>query len=646
MSKIFPLLTLALLIVNLAAAGDPGLLVTYSAGGKTDVVAEANLNAFVPAGQSATPFVPAGPLTISWNGFVKADLRGDYRFRVAVRGAIELRINDKLVLEGKSDGGVIGPGEEIRLNKGPNKLTAKLTGKSGDTFARLTWSEFGFLWEPIPDDMLEQAAGTPELASSELRRHGREVFLEGRCAKCHSVKLDARVPELEMDAPSFAGIGSRRGGEWMAKWIADPQAERASAQMPRLMHGPSAKADAAAIAVYLSTLRGESSGVKELDDSASIATGGDLVGALHCIGCHDLPGANTGKAEKIPLDHLNEKYPVGDLASFLMNPTEHYRWRRMPNFKLNAEEAGQISGFLRSASAGKPVTASTASTADQIAKGKRLVLSTGCLNCHAGIETQNQHRAPAFTTVAAKLGSGCSADKGEGPHYAIDQRGQKALQEFAKNIDSLSRHVPTEFAERHSRNLNCRACHGELQGFPDYASLGGKLKPEWMRDLFAGKIKDSPRPWLTHRMPSFPILAEAMSTGLAMSHGYSPVTPKEAPVDPKRAEVGRTLTGVFGGFSCISCHGVGEMEPMQVFEAEGINLAIPARRLQRDYYTRWLLNPLRIDPQSKMPVYFDEQGNSPLFDVYDGDTTKQLDAFWHYMRMGDAIKPPNMDGGF
>jgi hypothetical protein len=47
-----------------------------------------------------------------------------------------------------------------------------------------------------------------------------------------------------------------------------------------------------------------------------------------------------------------------------------------------------------------------------------------------------------------------------------------------------------------------------------------------------------------------------------------------------------------------------------------------------------------------MPVYFDEQGNSPLFDVYDGDTTKQLDAFWHYMRMGDAIKPPNMDGGF
>ena len=86
------------------------------------------------------------------------------------------------------------------------------------------------------------------------------------------------------------------------------------------------------------------------------------------------------------------------------------------------------------------------------------------------------------------------------------------------------------------------------------------------------------------------------------------------------------------------------MEPTQVFEAEGINLALPAERLQRVFYTRWLLNPLRIDPQSKMPVYFDEQGNSPLFDVYDGDTKKQLDAFWHYMRMGQKINPPKMDG--
>jgi mono/diheme cytochrome c family protein len=647
MSKSSPLLLLTFLFANLAAAADPGLLVTYQTGDQTDIVAEANLNAYVPAGQSATPFLPSGPLTITWNGFVKADLRGDYRFKVAARGTFELHINGKLVLKGKSDGGVIGPSEEIRLNKGPNKMTAKLSG-AGDTYARLTWSEFGFLWEPIPNDMLEQAAATPGLASADLRRHGRELFLEGRCAKCHSVNLTAGVPELEMDAPSFAGIGTRRGVDWMAKWIADPQAERPSAQMPKLLHGTTAKADAAAIAAYLATLRGAVSTIKELDDADSISAGGELVSSLHCIGCHNLPGAKDADSGKIALDHLNEKFPVGDLASFLMNPTKHYQWRRMPNFNLSAEEAGQISGFLRSVSAGDPVASSAAASASAVAieSGRKLVQTTGCLNCHGGTDLPNEHRAATFATVVPRLANGCSAAKGNGPHYVIAERGLEALQAFAGHLDSLGRHVPTEFADRQSRNLNCRACHGELEGFPDYESLGGKLKPEWMHELFAGKIKDSPRPWLVHRMPSFPVIADALSSGLAMSHGYAPVTPAEPPIDPKRAEVGRTLTGVFGGFSCISCHGVGSMEPMQVFEAEGINLELPALRLQRDYYTRWLLNPLRIDPQSKMPVYFDEQGNSPLFDVYDGDTTKQLDAFWQYMRMGKGIKPPKMDGGF
>jgi len=106
------------------------------------------------------------------------------------------------------------------------------------------------------------------------------------------------------------------------------------------------------------------------------------------------------------------------------------------------------------------------------------------------------------------------------------------------------------------------------------------------------------------------------------------------------AKLGQKLVGKDGGFSCVSCHGVGNMEAMEVFESEGINLAYSGERLLLPYYRRWLRNPLAIDPQSKMPVYF-EDDKSPLTEVLDGDADKQIDAIWQYIRLGTKMPPPN-----
>lgn len=78
---------------------------------------------------------------------------------------------------------------------------------------------------------------------------------------------------------------------------------------------------------------------------------------------------------------------------------------------------------------------------------------------------------------------------------------------------------------------------------------------------------------------------------------------------------------------------------MDVFESEGINLAYSAARLLPDFYRRWLRAPTSIDPQTKMPMYFDE-GKSPLADVLDGDGEKQISAVWEYLRLGDKMPPP------
>jgi hypothetical protein len=59
----------------------------------------------------------------------------------------------------------------------------------------------------------------------------------------------------------------------------------------------------------------------------------------------------------------------------------------------------------------------------------------------------------------------------------------------------------------------------------------------------------------------------------------------------------------------------------------------------KPFFQRWLMNPLRVDPGTKMPVYF-PGGESMLFDYYDGDAKKQIDAFWEYIRQGDKMQLP------
>ena len=82
------------------------------------------------------------------------------------------------------------------------------------------------------------------------------------------------------------------------------------------------------------------------------------------------------------------------------------------------------------------------------------------------------------------------------------------------------------------------------------------------------------------------------------------------------------------------------MGATQVFESAGINLAYSGERLLKRFYQRWVRNPLAIDPATKMPVYFDEEGRSPLTEIYDGNGAKQIEAIWQYIRKGNKMPPP------
>ena len=232
-------------------------------------------------------------------------------------------------------------------------------------------------------------------------------------------------------------------------------------------------------------------------------------------------------------------------------------------------------------------------------------------------------------------------DAGAAPWFGFSADERSALEAFGgTDRASLKRVVPAEFAERESRLLNCRECHGKVQGIPAFDVLGGKLKPEWSRAFIAGEISYKPRPWLEARMPAFPKYAELMAAGLAMQQGWPPQSPAEPPVDMDAARIGQKLISTMGGFSCVSCHAVGSVPAMQTGDTAGVNFVYTRSRVTRDYFERWLRYPQLIDPSTKMPAYFQDQTKSPLTNVLDGDVAKQINALWEYLQLGDKMPPP------
>jgi len=657
-------LSVCLFIADFSVAAgpkpEPGLRATFRSlrdDKPADTATTPGIALFVESGKPPTPFLPPGKFTATWEGFVNADLRSDFFFQAELNGRLKLEINGAVVLEASATGGASPLSKAIQLKKGANALKATfISPEAGDAFVRVGWTEKGTFTSPIPTSVLSYGS-TPELEKATQLRLGRELFLEHRCVKCHDEKLtEGSVPELKIDAPSFEGIGARRNYEWMARWILHPKAIRPSAHMPKILRGSKAKDDAEAMAAYLASLKSD---VSLLDakpaagDRQSEQNGEQkpLFETLHCAACHNPPDAQELDPKKVALTHVTEKFPPARLAEYLRAPETHYEWTRMPNFKLSAAEAKELAEFLHArADKAKDVTVPT--EAAILERGKRLVQTSGCLNCH-NLKLENQFSAPALVTLSAsKWQQGCLAAEATAesktPEFGFSSIERAALTAFGStDRASLSRHVPVEFVERQTRALHCTECHGKAEGFPPLEGLGGKLKPEWTARFISGEISYKPRaekhpkgePWLEARMPAFKSRGMLLAYGLAAQHGFPPRTRVEPEVDTSVAELGQRLVGKEGGFSCVSCHGVGAMEALEVFESEGINLAYSAERLLPEYYRRWMRSPLSIDPQTKMPTYFEEDKSS-LTEVLDGDAEKQIDAIWHYLRLGSKMPAP------
>jgi cytochrome c553 len=406
----------------------------------------------------------------------------------------------------------------------------------------------------------------------------------------------------------------------------------------------------------------------------------------------------TAAPARYPLTDLGSKTTPEALAEYLKNPLAADPSGRMPHLLLQPNEATDLARFLCQSKAegaspdlpaappdaaqraafkrlgpkAEELTAFDKLPADSRWKdlGKRLVVAKGCVNCHA-VQPGGKPAgdSPLFTALddlrkPEKRAAGCLADdaakRGAAPDFALAADDRDALRAFLdEGLTGAGSPAPAYAARATVRRFNCLACHTrdgeggltadlveELRKFenaenaeavapPTLTGVGHKLRTPWLRQVLTGAGRA--RPWMGLRMPQF---GEAnvgkLPEQLAAADGTTPDDDlHKVPLTAAKIEAGRKLVGKTA-FGCVSCH---DLAGVPNTGTRGPDLAGMNQRVRYDWYLRWLEQPQRIQPGTRMPSVFAD-GKSLLPSVLDGDAAGQAEAMWGYLSLGPGLPLP------
>jgi len=659
---------------------EPGLKVAFTSLANEDAVADvrdARLAAlYVAEGQPPTPFMRTGRFRAVMTGYLKLRLRGEYDFSLAGRGSVKLSFNDKLVLETSGeDLSKIKP-VHVELVKGYNKLRIEYESpESGDAVMRLYWASDEFPPEPIFPQMLMHDGRDEVWQKGETLREGRLLFARNQCLNCHAAppmlaarlaKSDACMPELQAAAPSLAGVGSRLSGAWIQNWMVAPEKLRNRTTMPKVLgHDKGVNlVNVVEIAAYLATLTDDVARPATAASDDLIDEGLALFEDRGCIACHRFtpPEQEDEEYNRVSLHYVDQKFQPGALATFLMDTHKHYPWNRMPKFELTKDETTALAAYIRSESEGT-LESFVVMKAANPAAGKELFHSRGCAACHS-VDAKAERPEPAAKPLAElNTEAGCLSDSPANtmPKFPLDAQQRAAIAAYLKSdLSSLARQTPAEFSRRQFDVIGCNACHsrddadadlpyvlldyGELghpaEPVPDLTWAGEKLRPDWTKKLFLGEIPYRPRPHFKIRMPAFPQRGAMLALGISAEHGFAPDEDARPKHDAELAKVGAQVAAMHTGLACHRCHAIGDKQATAPFEARSTNLSYASDRLRYGFYHRWMRDPLRIDPQTKMIKFAQDGQKTGLSDFYDGDAAKQFEAVWHYLHTLNEQEQP------
>jgi cytochrome c551/c552 len=305
--------------------------------------------------------------------------------------------------------------------------------------------------------------------------------------------------------------------------------------------------------------------------------------------------------------------------------------------------------------------------AAKAAEGKKLFAQLGCAACHqlnAGDKPIMPVLEPkplaSLKGLPGAADGGCLSAKPTplAPYFALSAAERSAIKAALASVVSAKELAPAVRVTQTMEAFNCYACHarqekggpepgrdkyftctGEDMGDegrlpPHLGDVGRKLTADWLRTVLDKGEKV--RPYMPTRMPQFGLAnvghlvddfmkADATATPQFVSH----LSTKDA------VEAGRQLTGK-KGMSCITCHRFNNQKSLGI---QAMDLAFMPKRLQRDWFNRYLINPVALRPGTRMPTFW-PGGKSVRTDILDGNTDMQIEALWAYLSQGGNAPPP------
>ena len=225
-----------------------------------------------------------------------------------------------------------------------------------------------------------------------------------------------------------------------------------------------------------------------------------------------------------------------------------------------------------------------------------------------------------------------------------------AVMSFQRDIQPKQAHVPRSASKdaivagrNLTRRRNCVGCH-EIEGDGgDYVQLvsdpslgpplltpeGAKVQPDWLYAFFKAPI--TIRPWLDVRMPTFGLedghWNEVLDYFAAVSDAGGPFQTHQSTATPDSIRAGEEL---FELLRCQQCHVLDTIPEGQDLSTLAPDLRMARERLKPAWIADWLVNPLEIQPGTRMPGFFTELPGS-FYPQLDQDGAAQIEAIRDYL---------------
>ncbi|MFQ5686393.1 MAG: c-type cytochrome [Candidatus Scalindua sp.] len=255
------------------------------------------------------------------------------------------------------------------------------------TSAKKAHGEVEYWLEPMLKGKMAQSScikchdKDEELVGGEDIWKGIKLFEELACYGCHKTGGFDK-DKNRMIGPDLIEISSKVNPGWLVSWLKGPKHFRPSTRMPDFKLSED---DAMAITSYLwQNSEGYEPDEPEEFDEETVEEGAFIFESVGCLACHsDIE--EDGMIHGPNLARIGEKINYEYLVSWLLKPKKHQPRTRMPDLRLDEEDAKYVAAFLKSLKSGYlEVLSSEEWLTDEktASRGKDLINRYGCFGCH------------------------------------------------------------------------------------------------------------------------------------------------------------------------------------------------------------------------------------------------------------------------